>query len=98
MRKIDCCPLCDQPYGLSRNHPRRDSRHHVFPRSFYPDSTLVVHVCWTCHDEFNRDYQNKAKHRWSKIECIRIWIAFCFMKGKNAYDVYPELKDLKPLL
>jgi len=91
MRKIDCCPLCDQPYGLGHNHPRRNSRHHIFPRRWYPDSTLIVPVCQTCHDEFNREYQNKARERWSKVVCVRMWCAFCLTMGKNATRVYPEL-------
>lgn len=85
------CPICGLPYEVGSSMPRRKSRHHVFPRRWYPSSTLVVEVCQRCHDEFNRDYQNMAIRRWSKVECVNSWVTFCYVKGKNALRLYPEL-------
>ena len=89
MRRVDCCPLCDSPY--SHKHPRHRSTHHIFPRTWYPNSTLTVEVCWKCHDEFNRKFMNNARGRWSNVECVRFWISFCYLKGKVATRIYPQL-------
>lgn len=87
------CPLCERPYGVGVNHRRRESRHHIFPRKMYPSSDKVVHVCQECHDEFNllNPYTNR---RWSKNECVELWVAFCDLKGKRALDIYPELVNV----
>jgi hypothetical protein len=91
VRRIDCCPICDLPYEEGHDKPRRKSKHHIFCRVWYPSSTLTVDVCQKCHDEFNRDYQNKAIRRWSKVECVNSWVTFCYVKGINALRSYPQL-------
>jgi hypothetical protein len=31
--------------------------------------------------------------RWSKLKCLLNWISYCAKKGKNAYEIWPELVD-----
>lgn len=87
--KIEVCPLCNNPYG--EKHRRKKTNHHIFPKAYYPSSTLTVEVCRGCHDQFHQYFKYNATKRWSKIECIRYWFAFCLLKGKNATRVYPHL-------
>lgn len=103
-RNHGSCPLCDRDYN-SKNHP---SRHHIFPKYWYGQNGIVsyvyvksitVEVCSICHrNEFNVMFPMRLEVPWTLSECVQNWVKFCKTKGKNAYDVYPELKDLKPLL
>lgn len=89
--KSNVCPICDSKYDEGSNNEHSHTRHHIFCRQWYPDSTLVVSVCKKCHSEFNRDYQNMATRRWAKRECLIYWGIFCQRKGKNVNCIYPEL-------
>ena len=83
------CPLCETPYG--EKHIRHKSNHHIFLKAYYPDSTLTVEVCRGCHDEFHKLFKYNEDKRWSKLECVRFWIAFCYLKEKVATRIYPQL-------
>lgn len=85
------CPVCELPYGKGHGHPRRKSRHHIFCKKWYPDSTLTVDVCQKCHDHFNSIFMSNATRRWSKIECVRFWCSFCYLHDKVATKIYPQL-------
>lgn len=87
------CPICCRSYEAGHSNPKRKSRHHIYPRYFYPDSTLTVCVCQRCHDSFHRIFFYKK--RWSKKECVENWIKFCQMKGKNPFKIYPTLIKFK---
>ena len=85
------CPICNHEYAEEQNYLRRKTRHHIFCKVWYPDSTLTVDVCQSCHNDFNRTFVFKSNKRWSKIECVKNWIAFCSSKGKVATRIYPQL-------
>ena len=88
------CPICELEYEKGNYAPRRRSKHHVFPKVWYKDSfNIKVYVCQKCHDEFNSMFMEPLdlKNRWSKKECVRNWILFCFIKQRNPYEIYPEL-------
>lgn len=88
------CPICERVYGEGSSHPRRKSKHHIFPKRWYPDSTVTVDVCQKCHDDFNATFMCadcKSNRRWSKVESVRFWISFCYLHDKVATRIYPEL-------
>jgi len=90
----DSCPICDCEY--KGKHHRRTS-HHIFPRWWYKNS-ITVYACSKCHQlEFHKIYPMKYKEVWSISECMQNWVQFCKSKGKNAYEIYPELKSIEPL-
>lgn len=89
----ECCPICSKPYGKNRKR----TRHHVFPRWWYRDG-ITVYACSQCHQkEFHKRFPMKYKEVWNVSECVQNWVKFCKSKGKNAYEIYPELCDLQPL-
>lgn len=85
------CPICERPYEKGDGNPQRRSRHHLFPRRWYMTDT-TVYVCQKCHDEFHYRYPLLVK--WSKRQSILFWIEYCESLGKNAHELYPQLKDL----
>lgn len=87
---MEKCPVCGNQYGLGHGHPRRESRHHIFPSVMYPGSQTVVHVCQKCHDEFNKLYPYRGQ-KWTRDECLENWKDFCTLKGKDILVIYPHL-------
>ena len=90
MKTFGECPLC----GLSYHKRNRKTEHHVLPRMFYSgEENCKVEVCQTCHQrEFNKEYPMISV--WTKQKCVNNWIKFCKSKGKNAYEIYPQLLKL----
>ena len=87
------CPICDSHYGKLH----RKTRHHIFPKWWYKGG-ITVDVCSQCHQkEFHKQYPMRFGEVWSISECVQNWVKFCKSKGKNAYIIYPELKELKPM-
>lgn len=84
------CPVCDTDYGHEDGKHKR-TRHHIFPRHFFKRSWLVVYVCRACHSEFHYMFRNLDPRRWTKKKCVKKWVIFCKSKGKDAYEIYPEL-------
>jgi len=91
MRKRKTCPLCKKHYDEVTN-PR--TGHHVLPRKWYKGvENCKLEACQTCHQkEFNVQYPMISV--WTKRKCINNWIKFCKSKGKNAYEIYPQLLKL----
>lgn len=89
MKKLSVCPLC----GLEYHKKRRATHHHIFPRAWYPNSTLLVEVCSDCHQEFNREYVMDLRIPWREGECIWNWVMFCRSKGKDALKIYPQILE-----
>jgi hypothetical protein len=36
-------------------------------------------------------FRNLDPRRWTKKKCVKKWAIFCKSKGKDAYEIYPEL-------
>jgi len=89
MKKLDKCPLCNMRYSKRV----KKTRHHIFPRAWYHNSTLLVDVCSKCHEEFNQLYRMDIKRPWSRKQCLQNWIDFCRKKGKEAFNVYPQILE-----
>ena len=83
------CPLCRQWYDGKNN---LKTKHHLYPKVWYPDSNTIVFICWSCHAEFNHLYPQGGKRRWSKLECVKNFINFCSTKKRKVFKVYPILK------
>lgn len=95
-RTLGRCPLCDYNYG-DKKHQR--TKHHVFPRYWY-SSGITVFVCHECHTrEFHRIYPMELnKYAWTKQQCLKYWVDFCKSKGKDAFLIYPQLRQFQYLL
>lgn len=84
------CPICDKPYDSKRYR----TRHHIFPVWWYEDG-IKVYACNQCHQvEFHHWYPMAYSKPWTPNQCIRKWVEFCFIKGKDAYAIYPVLNEL----
>lgn len=88
------CPVCGFPYEKGSSNPCRKSRHHIFPRRWYPGSTTTVDVCQKCHDEFHCKFPFTVSHKWTRRECVLFWILFCEMKDFDYFKEYRILRDL----
>jgi len=85
------CPLCDRHYSKKN----KMSRHHIFPKKWYGQTTTKVEVCRECHNIFNRlfPHTNEKDVMWTSKECVRNWVRFCdIYYKKNAFKIYPILK------
>jgi len=88
------CPLCDNDYS-SGNTKRRKSRHHIYPKYFYKNTHLVVNVCQECHSDFHHEFPSLLPYLWTRAKCLKKWVKFCESKGKDAYEIYPQLLTIK---
>lgn len=87
--KPEICPVCDKHF--TKENPR--TRHHIFPRFWYK-SNVVVYACHICHQvEFHHMFTMRTKV-WSVQKCITTWVRFCRTHNKNAFVIYPFLKNL----
>ena len=83
----ETCPLCGNTY-TKKHH---ETKHHLLPKWWYKDERTVS-VCRVCHNDFNTQYPMKNGEKWSPLECLENWFGFCQTKGKEAIEIYPELK------
>lgn len=89
MEKLGSCPLCGREY-LSVD---KRTHHHVLPKLWYNGKGPLVEVCRACHSEFNHNNPMDSENRWSKKDALWRWIRFCKAKGKEAFNIYPELLE-----
>lgn len=82
------CPLCDEPYSNERIF----TKHHIFPKYWYGAGPRIQ-VCEICHKEFNT-LNPMGKNPWTKLQCLKRWIRFCFSKGKDALEKYVVVEKL----
>lgn len=94
-QKIGKCLICGQSHTV-RKH--RKTTHHLFPQIWYGEDGMQVKACFQCHIiDFNAMYPINVEKPWTVSECVQNWINFCKTKGKNAFDIYPQLKLLQPM-
>ena len=86
---MNTCPICGKEF-TEGNTRYRHSRHHIYPRFWYPSSNLFAIVCQDCHNEFHRENKMLSR-RWSMNECLQRWLNFCFSRGKDPIAIYPHL-------
>jgi len=103
MRKFtegERCPICDCEYekNLLTTHSNIKTKHHIFPKYWYKGG-VKVYACYKCHiAEFDVIYRMDTQMiPWTPSECLQNWIKFCKSKGKDAFKIYPELKELSCL-
>lgn len=88
--RTETCPVCDNYYS-KKNYW---TRHHIFPKFWY-NCNIFVEVCHTCHQvEFHKMFPMGNKP-WSERTCISNWVRFCRTHKKNAFVIYPFLKNLQ---
>lgn len=94
----EICPLCDKQYDphVQGQFNNVRTKHHIFPKFWY-HSGVVVYACSLCHTyEFHIIFSMDGKV-WTRSECLQNWVKFCKFKGKNAFEIYPQLTRLEAL-
>lgn len=101
MKKIEVisefCPICDRAYEKAENYKHRNVRtkHHVFPQFWYKEKKhIFIYACSFCHTFGFHAMFPMGKRVWRTSECIHKWVYFCRSKGKDAYKIYPILREL----
>lgn len=97
MKEIETvCPICGALYEKEVKYQFKNvcTHHHILPRFWYKDS-LRVHACFNCHILGFHKMFPMGERRWPPVECVEKWVKFCKTKGKNAYEIYPQLRKLR---
>jgi len=97
--KGEFCPICERMYEpqIKYKFTNVRTRHHIFPKLWY-HSGVVVYACSECHTYgFHKMFIMDNHRIWTRSECLTYWVRFCKSKGKDAFEIYPHLKELGSL-
>ena len=78
-RFVDRCKACNKPYTNKKT--RMKSKHHIYPRRFFPNCDETIELCRLCHSELEREIPAKKQ---LKKESYRN-ILENFIRRKNKY-------------
>lgn len=93
------CPICDRRYEKDVKYKfcNVKTKHHLFPSYWYGGRGLKLIACSRCHTYGFHKIFPMGKKVWLQSECVNNWVKFCKYMGKDAYFIYPELKNLECL-
>ena len=95
------CPICHKQYQKQKmqKHANVRTRHHVFPQIWYGPNGITVYMCFDCHIYgFDKIfYMDLSGQPWLPSECVQNLVKFCKYHGKDAYAIYPQLRNMEPL-
>ncbi|RJQ29618.1 hypothetical protein C4565_01820 [Candidatus Parcubacteria bacterium] len=73
------CNACKKPY--TNKLVRAKTKHHIYPRRFFPNSEETIELCRKCHGELEQEIP--AKKRLSKQEYKNILETFIKRKQEE---------------
>jgi|GEM_PF-2157471 len=78
-KSTEKCQACQKSYTNKKT--RMKSRHHIYPRRFFPNSIETEDLCRTCHNELEREIP--AKKQLAKQKYLNIFNNFIKRKNRN---------------